>query len=53
MLTIYVNGSKQDIVVAVQKSGFTWALNRDNGSLVWSTVLFLSLNISFIFEENE
>ncbi|GAU25989.1 hypothetical protein TSUD_166710 [Trifolium subterraneum] len=37
MITINVNGSKQDIVVAVQKSGFVWALNRDNGSLVWST----------------
>ncbi|KAL2523113.1 Polyvinylalcohol dehydrogenase [Forsythia ovata] len=37
MLNIYVNGSKLDIVVAVQKSGFAWALRRDNGSLVWST----------------
>ncbi|CAL0314933.1 unnamed protein product [Lupinus luteus] len=37
MLTIHVNGSKQDIVVAVQKSGFAWALNRDNGALIWST----------------
>ncbi|XP_061367094.1 uncharacterized protein LOC133310215 [Gastrolobium bilobum] len=37
MLTIYVNGSRQDIIVTVQKSGFTWALNRDNGSLIWST----------------
>ncbi|XP_019454909.1 PREDICTED: uncharacterized protein LOC109356038 [Lupinus angustifolius] len=36
MLTIDVNGSKQDIVVAVQKSGFAWALNRDNGTLIWS-----------------
>lgn len=48
MLTIYVNGSKRDIVVAVQKSGFVWALDRDNGSLVWSVVLPLSLNI-FLF----
>ncbi|OMO55238.1 Quinonprotein alcohol dehydrogenase-like-superfamily [Corchorus olitorius] len=38
MLSIIdVNGMKQDIVVAVQKSGFAWALNRDNGSLIWST----------------
>lgn len=32
------NGTKRDIVVAVQKSGFAWALDRDNGGLVWSTV---------------
>ncbi|KAF3444767.1 hypothetical protein FNV43_RR14460 [Rhamnella rubrinervis] len=31
------NGTKRDIVVAVQKSGFAWALDRDNGGLVWST----------------
>ncbi|CAI9752692.1 unnamed protein product [Fraxinus pennsylvanica] len=37
MLSVYVNGSKLDIVVAVQKSGFAWALRRDNGGLVWST----------------
>nr|KYP69291.1 hypothetical protein KK1_008480 [Cajanus cajan] len=36
MLTIYVNGTKKDIVVAVQKSGFAWALDRNNGKLVWS-----------------
>ncbi|ONI19302.1 hypothetical protein PRUPE_3G270300 [Prunus persica] len=37
MLRTYVNGSKLDTVVAVQKSGFAWALDRNNGSLVWST----------------
>ncbi|KAK7340516.1 hypothetical protein VNO77_21222 [Canavalia gladiata] len=37
MLTVDVNGTKQDIVVAVQKSGFAWALHRDNGDLIWST----------------
>ncbi|CAJ2668947.1 unnamed protein product [Trifolium pratense] len=37
MLTIYVNGTKKDVVVAVQKSGFAWALDRDNGSLLWFT----------------
>lgn len=26
-----------DIVVAVQKSGFAWALDRDDGSFVWYT----------------
>ncbi|KAK9272819.1 hypothetical protein L1049_003197 [Liquidambar formosana] len=37
MLSVYVNGTKQDMVAAVQKSGFAWALDRDNGSLIWST----------------
>ncbi|XP_021297783.1 uncharacterized protein LOC110426798 [Herrania umbratica] len=37
MLSINASGTKQDIIVAVQKSGFAWALNRDNGSLIWST----------------
>ncbi|KAJ1375523.1 Quinoprotein alcohol dehydrogenase-like superfamily [Sesbania bispinosa] len=37
MLTINVNGTKQDVVVAVQKSGFAWALHRDSGKLIWST----------------
>ncbi|KAL6135665.1 hypothetical protein ACLB2K_067892 [Fragaria x ananassa] len=37
MLSAQVNGSWLDIVVAVQKSGFAWALNRNNGRLVWST----------------
>ncbi|XP_059452845.1 uncharacterized protein LOC132183427 [Corylus avellana] len=36
MLTISLNRTKRDVVVAVQKSGFAWALNRDNGSLIWS-----------------
>ena len=38
MLSVYVNHTKRDIVVAVQKSGFAWALDRDNGDLVWFTV---------------
>ncbi|KAL2330009.1 hypothetical protein Fmac_017590 [Flemingia macrophylla] len=37
MLTSYVNGTKKDMVVAVQKSGFAWALDRNNGNLVWFT----------------
>lgn len=37
MLTIDANGTKQDIVVAVQKSGFAWALHRHNGDIIWST----------------
>ncbi|KAG4922642.1 hypothetical protein AAZX31_18G236800 [Glycine max] len=35
MLTIYINRTKKDIVVAVQKSGFAWALDRNNGNLIW------------------
>ncbi|KAK0583669.1 hypothetical protein LWI29_001306 [Acer saccharum] len=38
MLSIYVNRVKHDVVIAVQKSGFAWALDRDNGSLAWSMV---------------
>lgn len=34
MLSIHVNGTKKDIVVAAQKSGFAWASDRDNGSLI-------------------
>ncbi|XP_027079511.1 uncharacterized protein [Coffea arabica] len=37
MLSIKVNGTKRDIVVAVQKSGFAWALDRDNGNIIWFT----------------
>ncbi|XP_025696628.1 uncharacterized protein [Arachis hypogaea] len=37
MITIHVKGRKEDIVVAVQKSGFAWALHRDNGTIIWST----------------
>ncbi|XP_071688747.1 uncharacterized protein, partial [Rutidosis leptorrhynchoides] len=36
ILTVNSHGNKHDIVVAVQKSGFAWALDRDNGSIVWS-----------------
>ncbi|KAL3501357.1 hypothetical protein ACH5RR_035806 [Cinchona calisaya] len=34
LLIITSNGKKRDIVVAVQKSGFAWALDRDNGDIV-------------------
>ncbi|XP_057488683.1 LOW QUALITY PROTEIN: uncharacterized protein LOC130774634 [Actinidia eriantha] len=37
MLSVVVNGTKRDVVVAVQKSGFAWALDRSNGSIIWST----------------
>ncbi|KAF5749011.1 hypothetical protein HS088_TW04G00972 [Tripterygium wilfordii] len=36
MLSMQLNRTKHDIVVAVQKSGYAWALDRDNGSLLWS-----------------
>ncbi|KAL5095945.1 hypothetical protein RYX36_000272 [Vicia faba] len=35
MLTTHISESKKDIVVAVQKSGLAWALDRDNGSRLW------------------
>ncbi|MBA0574759.1 hypothetical protein Golob_023915, partial [Gossypium lobatum] len=31
------NGTTKDIVAAVQKSGFVWALDRDDGNIIWST----------------
>lgn len=37
MLTAYINKTKLDIVAAAQKSGIAWALDRDNGSIIWST----------------
>ncbi|XP_071688744.1 uncharacterized protein [Rutidosis leptorrhynchoides] len=37
ILTIFVRGMMRDIVVAVQKSGIAWALDRNHGSIVWST----------------
>ncbi|XP_075484635.1 uncharacterized protein LOC142524502 [Primulina tabacum] len=37
LLTILSNGQFRDIVVAVQKSGFAWALDRKTGDIVWST----------------
>ncbi|CAI9092699.1 OLC1v1028016C1 [Oldenlandia corymbosa var. corymbosa] len=37
LLTIKSNGRLCDIAVAVQKSGFAWALDRDNGDIVWFT----------------
>lgn len=38
LLTISRGGRKRDVAVAVQKSGFAWALDRDNGDVVWFTV---------------
>ncbi|XP_024021355.1 uncharacterized protein LOC21403970 [Morus notabilis] len=36
LLTINPNGTRRvDVAVAVQKSGFAWALDRDNGDIVW------------------
>ncbi|XP_073130822.1 uncharacterized protein [Henckelia pumila] len=37
LLTIFSNGRLRDIVAAVQKSGFAWALDRNNSDIVWST----------------
>lgn len=38
LLTIFPNGTRRDAVVGVQKSGFTWALDRDTGDIVWFNV---------------
>ncbi|CAK9172193.1 unnamed protein product [Ilex paraguariensis] len=35
LLSIFVNGTMRKLVVAVQKSGCAWALDRDNGNIVW------------------
>ncbi|KAL6350462.1 hypothetical protein AAG906_019109 [Vitis piasezkii] len=35
LLTIFPSGTRRDVVVAVQKSGFAWALDRDTGDIVW------------------
>lgn len=38
LLSILANGTIHDVVVAVQKSGFAWALDRNNGNIVWFKV---------------
>lgn len=38
LLSILANGTIRDVVVAVQKSGFAWALDRNNGNIVWFKV---------------
>nr|GLL34237.1 uncharacterized protein LOC109166343 [Ipomoea trifida] len=35
LVTIWEKKRFRDVVVAVQKSGFAWALDRDNGDIVW------------------
>lgn len=37
LYTTNVNGKKTELLGAGQKSGIYWALNPDNGSVVWST----------------
>ncbi|CAA0834699.1 Unknown protein [Striga hermonthica] len=37
VMRIVSGGRFRDVVVAVQKSGFAWALDRDNGDIVWFT----------------
>lgn len=38
LITISTNGTERDIAVAVQKSGFAWALDRDSADIVWFRV---------------
>lgn len=49
LLTISYNRTRRDVAVAVQKSGFAWALDRDTGDIVWSRVseIFLIIPIGF------
>ncbi|XAR65164.1 Polyvinyl alcohol dehydrogenase (cytochrome) [Bertholletia excelsa] len=35
LVTAFVGSRYRDLVVAFQKSGFAWALDRDNGDIVW------------------
>nr|GMD28733.1 polyvinylalcohol dehydrogenase-like [Ipomoea batatas] len=35
LVTIWEKRRLRDVVVAVQKSGFAWALDRDTGDIVW------------------
>ncbi|KAL8518770.1 hypothetical protein ACS0TY_009941 [Phlomoides rotata] len=37
LITIRSKGRFRDVAVVVQKSGFAWALDRDNGDIVWVT----------------
>ncbi|KAK6928215.1 Pyrrolo-quinoline quinone repeat [Dillenia turbinata] len=37
MLSSFINGTKRDLLAAVQKSGFAWVLDRDNGDIIWTT----------------
>lgn len=49
LLTIHPNRTRRDVVVAVQKSGFAWALDRDNGNIVWFKVsCFLQIESTFL-----
>lgn len=43
LLSIVANGTRRDVVAAVQKSGIAWALDRDHGAIVWSSVSQLAL----------
>ncbi|KAJ7524117.1 hypothetical protein O6H91_18G078600 [Diphasiastrum complanatum] len=39
LITVASTSGSRDIAVAAQKSGVVWALDRDTGSIVWSTDL--------------
>lgn len=46
LLTILSNGTFRNVVVAVQKSGFAWALDRNTGHIVWFKVKSINLEFS-------
>ncbi|KAK6155114.1 hypothetical protein DH2020_009362 [Rehmannia glutinosa] len=37
VVSVYGDGVRRDVVSVVQKSGFAWTLDRDNGDIVWFT----------------
>lgn len=47
LLTVIANRRLRDIVVAVQKSGLAWALDRDNGEIVWFKVNTVTIISAF------
>ena len=49
LLSIISNGTFRDVAVAVQKTGFAWALDRDNGDIVWFNV---SMKLFFLSDAN-
>ena len=52
ILSISINNTELDIIAVVQKSAFAWALDRNNGNLIWSTVSwFHILKVSTQFED--
>ena len=39
LFSVTIDGKEQDVIGAGQKSGVYWALNPDNGEILWSTLV--------------